>query len=260
MLKNRNYYDEKKENKKRSKWKICFRAQSTRVHTLQPASNLRRHDGRRSVVIVVVAVDVLDDAGIAVFRSFASWAPTSAEYLLASFRNFSASDIELALSMSNNDRLLLLLLILLLPMAALVAALLASVVILSFLSSSVMPSVMTLSCALLPITVAGFVENLRLDWWPVGDTFDSVFSVVVELLSGKVAGTFIVADADVDVVTLCRCNGDGIVNVVTVLSSSAFGGALIVYEATTTSSPFASFSWSDLFVGDADVDVVEFSF
>lgn len=91
--------------------------------TLDPASNLRRQDGRRSAaeepvggggeegdsgacfsgVVRVESVDLVTT--VPVDRMSSSAGCLSPEYLLASLRSFSANDNELALSRSKSDRL-----------------------------------------------------------------------------------------------------------------------------------------------------------
>lgn len=135
----------------------------------------------------------------------------------------------------------------------------AAVLILSFLSSSVMPNAVTLSPvrssstigldSVVLSTTGAFsmllFEKLKLICTFVGDNFgDSMSkSVFFVLVGGCVddeggAGTFIVADADVFVVPSCADGGDGIVNVavcVSVFDAADDEGAVIVYVATTVS-------------------------
>lgn len=90
-------------------------------HTLLPESNLRRHDGRRSVTTVdtpvaefncnVPTVTLAGSLALPVlppilwFCSLWFVRLFSSEYLLASLRSLSANDNELALSKSSSDRL-----------------------------------------------------------------------------------------------------------------------------------------------------------
>lgn len=134
----------------------------------------------------------------------------------------------------------------------------AAVLILSFLSSSVMPKVITLSVVRsLPsiglvafvLSVTGvfstlFFEKLKLICTFDGDNFGDIMSISVFFVfvvgcadAGGGGGTFIVADADVFVVLSWIDGGDGIVNVAVFTSAfdAADGGAVIVYDATTVS-------------------------
>lgn len=227
------------------------------MHTLLPASSFNRHDGRRSLD-GGGWYDVGDDGfECDVFLMPFSLSETSA-YLLASLRNLSANDSELALSNSNSVRCLF---VAAAAAAAAAAAVLltAAVWILSFLSSSVMPNAMTLSFVrsasigldTVVFSAIGdtfwfvsalFLEKLKLIWTFDGDTFGasmskSVFFVFVAVCVDRV-GTFIVTDADVFDV-FCCCDGVGIVNDAIVRTVSAFdaadNGAVIVYDATTVS-------------------------
>lgn len=140
-----------------------------------------------------------------------SLSETSA-YLLASFRNLSANDSELALSNSNRLRCFC---------VAAAVLLTAAVLILSFLSSSVMPKAMTLSVVrspqstgLLAIVLSAIgtfsavlLEKLKLictfDGDNFGDTMSkSVFFVWFVDCVDKGGSTFMVADADAFVVVL----------------------------------------------------------
>lgn len=179
-----------------------------------------------------------------------SLSETSA-YLLASFRNLSANDNELALSNSNRVRCLF---------VEAAVLLTAAVLILSFLSSSVMPKAMTLSVMRSPLSIGldavvfsatgalstAFFEKLKLICTFFGDTFgDSMSTSVFFVLivgcvdkGGGGAGTFIVADADVFIVLSCDDGGVGIVNVAELVSAFDAAddeGAVIVYDATTVS-------------------------
>lgn len=161
-------------------------------------------------------------------------------YLLASFRNLSANDSELALSNSNSVRCLF---------AAAVVLLTAAVLILSFLSSSVMPRAMTLSAVRSPpstgldaivLSAIGSFSAVLLEKLKVICTFDgdnfgdsmskSVFFVLVVDCVDKGGSTFMVADADAFVAVLSCVDGDGIVNVAVFVSAfdAADDGAMIV--------------------------------
>lgn len=236
------------------------------MHTLLPASSFSRHDGRRS--LDVGGWYDVGDVGFEFDCFFASFSLSDASvYLLASFRNLSANDNELALSISNNVRCLLA------PLAS--AFVMDVVLILSFLSSSVMPNdAMTLSaermspsigldafavsaCVFAAFSTA-FFEKLKLICTLFGDSFgetlsESVFFVVIVGCvdaggSDGDGGTLIVADADVFVVPWVPVGDSvGIVNVAVLVS--AFDGAVIVYEATT-----ASDDDDDDVVGGSDFD------
>lgn len=140
---------------------------------------------------------------------------------------------------------------------AAVVLLTAAVLILSFLSSSVMPNAIRFSAVWSPLSIGldavvlsatgafetAFLEKLKLICMLFGDTFGesmskSVFFVMIVGcvdVGGSGGGTLIVADVDVFVVA---DGGDGIVNVavfVSVFAAADDEGAVIVYEATTVS-------------------------
>lgn len=144
---------------------------------------------------------------------------------------------------------------------AVVVLLTAAVLILSFLSSSVIPKAITVSVVrsllsssighdAIVLSATGtfsvvFLEKLKLICTFVGDTFgdsmpESVFLVfVVGCADRGSGGTLIVTDADVFVfvMPICPGCGDGIVNVAVFVSAFdvADDGAVSVYDATIVS-------------------------
>lgn len=248
---------------------------TTQNVTLHPASNLRRHDGRRSFVwllSVVAEVELattvgwyklVGDVGVVgdpVFLSVYSLvkasllvpkcsrpAEFSSEYLLASFRSLSANDNELALSISSRDRFW---------MAAL-----------PFLSSSVMPNpykheslcIAESNCwsaslamdnlvnvGLLPSAVLCLVGDIFID-----NISKSVFLVAIDDGGDDItAGTFIVTDADDGVNDDDRLLGNTNVTDVTISSSSVaelLTAALVVVsldvavDVVVVAFPFCSY-------------------